>query len=183
MPLKQHDIQSALTTPRSEQTQSQTHPVSISPFNPMGILSSPSYTQFPSSYHPTTSTAVQLWNQYLNNVVCCNKVVHTPTTEAIIYSTIDTPAAASFENLALCFSIYYAATASLDPEEAKKVLGIDRISALGRFKLGMEQALAHADFLDEPTVTTLSALAIFQVFLASFQHYKLSPPASASLTT
>lgn len=39
----------------------------------------------------------------------------------------------------------------------------ERESNLYQFKIGFEQALAQADFLDNPTVTLLHALGIYLV--------------------
>lgn len=77
---------------------------------------------------------------------------------------INDPKSASFENLALCFAVYFAATISVDDAEQQSVLmGHDKLELLHSFKLGLEQAFAHGDFLDRPTITGLHALAIYIV--------------------
>ena len=81
-----------------------------------------------------------------------------------MYSTIDNPVTASLDNLALSFAIYFASTVSLDAPEAQAVLGEDEHTLLLRFKVGLEQAFAHGDFLDRPTMTGLHALAIYLVW-------------------
>ena len=91
------------------------------------------------------------------------KVLHLPTDEVKVYSTINDPITASPDNLALSFAIYFAATVSLDGPEAHVILEQDKHMLLLRFKAGLEQAFAYGDFLDRPTMTALHALAIYLV--------------------
>lgn len=109
--------------------------------------------------------AVKLWNIYVDGVETCAglKLLHIPTDQVKVYSLIDNPGAAPFDNLALGFAIYYAATLSLDDSQAQMTLGEDKMNSLLRFKTGLEQALAYRDFLDCPTLTGLRALAIYLV--------------------
>ena len=102
---------------------------------------------------------------YVQNVESCIglKLLHLPTDEVKVYSTIDDPNTASPDNLALSFAIYFAAIVSLDGPEAQVVLEQDKHMLLLRFKLGLEQAFAYGDFLDRPTMTALHALAIYLV--------------------
>ena len=91
------------------------------------------------------------------------KVLHLPTDEVKVYSTINDPITASPDNLALSFAIYFAATVSLGGPEAHVILEQDKDMLLLRFKAGLEQAFAYGDFLDRPTMTALHALAIYLV--------------------
>lgn len=113
---------------------------------------------------------MRLWNTYVDNVESCAglKLLHLPTDEVKIYSTIDDPTKASFENLALCLAIYFASTVSLDDEETQAFFGQDKCAYLLSFKVGLEQAFAQGDFLDCPTLTGLHALAIYLVCSVPF---------------
>jgi hypothetical protein len=73
--------------------------------------------------------AVRLWNIYVTNVDGCAglKLLHLLTDELKVYSTIDKPTEASFENLALCLAIYFASAVSLDDKEAQAILGQDNV--------------------------------------------------------
>ncbi|KAF5649141.1 uncharacterized protein FTJAE_1137 [Fusarium tjaetaba] len=148
-------IASAIVTSQYEQRELQS-----SPFDTKGIMSSPCYTQNPSTFHPSKAIAIQLWNIYLNNVeiILGLKLTHIPTDEIRVYSTIDDPSAAKFDDLAFCFSIYFAAAVSL--EESTSLL-LDKSTDLQRFKMGIEQAFAHGDFFNRPTSTGLRAAAIY----------------------
>lgn len=155
-------MESVLTTPA---TGSLYPPVS--PFSALGVLSSPIPSQALSHFHPPKPVVVRLWNIYVNNVEGCAglKLLHLPTHEVKVYSTVDKPTAATFENHALCLAIYFASTVSLDDGEAPAILGQDRYAQLLILKAGLEQAFAQGDFLDRPTLTGLHALAIYLVSL------------------
>ncbi|KAF5681459.1 hypothetical protein FCIRC_5547 [Fusarium circinatum] len=158
-------IATALATSQHEQRD-----LPSSPFDVMGIMSSPCYTQHPSAFHPGKATAIELWNIYLNNVeiILGMKLTHIPTDEVTVYSTIDDPVTAKLDNLAFCYSIYFAAAVSLEEPTS---LFLDKTRELQRFKMGIEQALAHGDFFNRPTLTGLRALAIY---LVSLLHHKIA---------
>lgn len=147
---------------------------SLSPFNALGILSSPNLAQTPASFHPSKPVAVRLWNTYVNNVDACAglKLLHIPTDEIKVYSTIDKPVEAPLENHALCLAIYYAATVSMDDGDALVVLEHDKSAQLRSFKIGLEQALAQSDFLDRPTLTGLCAFVIYLVGAFTLPPYR-----------
>jgi hypothetical protein len=111
----------------------------------------------------------------VNNVEGCAglRLLHLPTDEFKVYSTIDKPPEASFENIALRLAIYFAATVSLDDEEAQAVFGQGKCTHLLSFKYGLEQAFAQGDFLDRPTLTGLHALAIYLVCSINFHYSSL----------
>ena len=90
-------------------------------------------------------------------------LLHIPTDEVKVYSTIDNPITAPLDNLALSFAIYFGSIVSLDGPEAQITLGQDKRMLLLQLKFGLEQAFAHGDFLDRPTITGLHALAIYLV--------------------
>lgn len=132
----------------------------------MGILSRQHPSQAVAGFHPPKLTAMQLWKTFVDNVDSCIKVVHVPTAEVIVYTVMDNPDNASMEALALCFAIYYAAAIALDlTDSCATIVGEDWGASLQRFKTGLEQALAHADFLENTTVMLLQAMAIYLVRL------------------
>lgn len=151
-------MKSAVSTPQEQRPY-------CSPFNALGVLSARALDQPPYSNHPSTQVAVKLWNHFKECVdTACNAcLLHIPTDEVKVYSVIQDPAKASYENLALCFAIYFTTVASLTEEDAKILLGHDRTAALFLFKDGLEQSFAYADFLDCPTVTLLNALSTYIV--------------------
>lgn len=129
----------------------------------MSLLSASFSTESLVNFHPPRKTAIRLWKVFADSVDICTKVTHLPTSETILYTVTRDPAKATIENLALCFAIYYASVTALSPDEALDVTGEDRKLALQRYKICLEQSLAQADFLDNPTITLLQALAIYTV--------------------
>ncbi|KAF4341533.1 hypothetical protein FBEOM_4578 [Fusarium beomiforme] len=145
------NLASALEISQSRQTS-----FSPSPFDAIGIMSSPCYSQHPSAFHPPKATAIKLWRIYLNNVeiILGLKLTHVPSDEVRVYSTIHNPTNAKLDDLAFCYSIYFAATVSLEES-------IDTTAQLQRYKAGIEQACAYGDFFNRPSLTGLRALAIY----------------------
>jgi hypothetical protein len=160
-PSQTGDIDSVLSTSTTVATQ----PPGDSPFNPLGILSSASPSQHPSKFHPPKALAVRLWSIYTENVELFAglKLLHLPTDEVRVYSAIDDPSRASFSDLALCYAIYFASTVTVHDDEVPLILGRDKEGLLLELKIGLEQALAHGNFLDRPSLTGLQALAIWLV--------------------
>ncbi len=141
------------------------NPPASSPFTALGIISAPSPSVVTASLHPLKQVAVRLWKIYVDNVDGCTglKLLHPPTHSIVLYSTIDNPAAAPLDNLAMAFAVYFASALSLSGPVADVILGQDKTAALLQFKLGLEQAFAHGDFLDRPTLTGIHALTIYLV--------------------
>ncbi|KAK4102543.1 hypothetical protein N658DRAFT_402328, partial [Parathielavia hyrcaniae] len=158
---QQKDIQNVLTTPPASEQDLLSR---FSIYNPMGILSAAS-SQPCSSYFPDKQTALRLWNTYLERIEACSgiKVLHVPTEEVRICATIENPAAAQPEDLAMCYAVFFAAMAVLEPNEAHALLQQqdDPFTVQFRCKTGFEQALAEAEVLDKPTFPMLSALALY----------------------
>ncbi|KAH7141680.1 hypothetical protein EDB81DRAFT_52712 [Dactylonectria macrodidyma] len=153
--------QAVLNTPALSQSLSQT---------PTSLLSLGTEMLFPSRtttlMHPSKQDALLLWNTYVENVECCAnlKILHTPTDEVTICTTFGDPSSATFEDLALTFAVYYSSLNSLQYRGATTAwssLVYDPVAELARFKSGVEHYLAKANFLDNLTVTTMKALAIF----------------------
>ena len=162
-----NNIQQGLQRPTLQVPQFKPAPYFRNPFDVSGILSTPCSSQTATAFHPPQRLALKLWDTYLSKVEGCTvlKLLHIPTDEIKVYSTIEDPTNASSENLALCFAIYFGATVSMDsPEESTAVLGPDRTAHLLSFKTGLEQALAQGNFLESPTLTYLQALVIYLVW-------------------
>ncbi|RGP64700.1 hypothetical protein FSPOR_7790 [Fusarium sporotrichioides] len=156
---QEDDVRTALATPRDELPHDINSPAS--PFNPMTLLSPSFSTESLASFHPPRKTAIRLWKIFVDNVDVCTKVTHLPTSETILYTVMRDPTKASIETLTFCFAIYYASVTASSPEDVLNDTGEDRKQALQRYKICLEQSLAQADFLNNPTITLLQALAIY----------------------
>lgn len=129
----------------------------------MGILSSKSYENSITSYLPSKPAAIHLWRVFVDRVDPCCKILHIPTDEVTIYTVIDEPDVASAEAVAKCYAVYFFAVVVMGPAEVTTLLEIDKYTFLTVLKKGVEQALAHSELLEAPTVGLLQAFAIYLV--------------------
>ncbi|KAM0250538.1 hypothetical protein ACHAQJ_008589 [Trichoderma viride] len=142
-----------------------------SPFSLMGLLSSPAVSgEKERGWRLPRLSATQLWYLFVQNVDATIKVLHIPTDEVTIFTAIHQPESVSKDVLALVSAVYFAATLSLEPDEAQHVLGVDKPSALRTFKKEFQMHLAGADMLENPTVVLLQALAIYLASVRSYYH-------------
>ncbi|KAK1976457.1 fungal-specific transcription factor domain-containing protein [Colletotrichum cereale] len=158
---EEHDIQSVLTTPVSEPAPQ----AAPSPFNPMGILSAPDPKLDLADLLPPKPGAIELWRNYVDNVEVCSKVLHRPTAEVLIYTAVDDPHSAPLDAMAVMFAVFFVSAVILEPGTVQRLTGEDKVTCLHRFKTGLEQAFAKADFLEHPSVRLLEALAVYMAAL------------------
>ncbi|EXJ92988.1 hypothetical protein A1O3_01544 [Capronia epimyces CBS 606.96] len=114
--------------------------------------------------HPAENRIFSLWQVFLESVDPVLKLIHTPVTQRqIMWATLSTdPIPPAFESL--MFSIYYAAVTSMQCSvSCKTLLQEERQDLLDRYRYGLEQALARADFLSAPDVQTLQALTLYLI--------------------
>ena len=121
------------------------------------------------SYSPSRWHAMQLWQAFVTNVDPIAKILHIPTTQAIVYAAINSPQMIKEDLRALLFSIYFAATTSLTSTAAASLLGQDKSITLNKYKQGLEQSLAAANILETPSISSLQALTIYLVGIFELQ--------------
>lgn len=114
--------------------------------------------------HPLQSQIFALWQMFMDNVDPLVKIVHIPTTQRQILrasQNLDTvPPAIE----GLMFSIYFAAAASIHCDSSyQQILGEDRQILLNRYRFGVEQALAKASFMSNPSIATLQSLVLYLI--------------------
>lgn len=127
-----------------------------------GILSAPPSAECYST-RPTTWQAIQLWQAFISNVDPLTKIFHIPTVQVVVFEAINNPSKSAKDVNSLLFGIYFAATTSLQAGDVEHLLGQDKSTVLKIFKQGFEQSLEQANVLDNPTLTSLQALAIYLV--------------------
>ncbi|KAJ5887526.1 hypothetical protein N7495_007567 [Penicillium taxi] len=103
-----------------------------------GLISNPQLSVNIQSLFPSRGNATFLWQSYLNNVDVLLKVLHIPTTQPIIFAAINNTKHVAPDQIALLFSIYYAAVTSLRTEAVQLIFKEDRQSVLERFQRGLE---------------------------------------------
>ncbi|OJJ45251.1 hypothetical protein ASPZODRAFT_70052 [Penicilliopsis zonata CBS 506.65] len=111
--------------------------------------------------YPTRWEATQLWQVYTNNVSPVVRILHIPSMQSVVFGAISNTKDIPHDLAALLFSIYFSAVTSLSPEEVATLLKMDRVSALLRYREGLETALCHASFLETPTLPALQAIVLY----------------------
>lgn len=129
--------------------------------------------------YPTPELALHLWSTYSKSVDPVLKILHKPTTQSAVLSTILDPTSATRSMFALTYAIYYAAITALchnhtsgsgttrsgsntiipehwSNEEERKTL-------LSRYKSALDTILLSTELMDSPDLTSLQALAIYAV--------------------
>ncbi|WXC41116.1 hypothetical protein QX201_000932 [Fusarium graminearum] len=112
-------------------------------------------------YWPLPTVIPFLWSVYQENVEPLIKVLHIPTMEPVFRDARRDHKQLSPGNEALVWAIYYAAITSLDPDEVRANLGVNKEDVLVQYRFAVEQALAKANFLNSLDTPIMQALLIF----------------------
>lgn len=154
---KEQELQSAIGSPSDKRTLRRPPRLKAE-----GLIINPLLMQIdPKELYPSRWQATQLWHTYLSRVDPLVKVIHVPSLEPRIFAAISRPESVGADVRALLFAIYFGATtALLSDDTLNEVI----IADLQRFKQGLEISLYNAEFLDAPTITSLQAMVIFQVW-------------------
>jgi hypothetical protein len=115
--------------------------------------------------HPSPETAREYWEVYKENVEPLVKVLHVPTFEPKLLEACGQLGKLSRGIECFMFTIYYGAITSLTSEECLKRWGEDRATLLSRYRFGLEQGLARANFLHCDETIILKALVVFLILL------------------
>ncbi|KAL5381293.1 hypothetical protein DPSP01_007285 [Paraphaeosphaeria sporulosa] len=117
------------------------------------------------SLHPTPQIARMFWDIYKENVDPLVKVLHVPTLEPVFLEAISNPDKIPKSLEPLMFAIYYGAVTSMMPKECTEQCGEDRNTLLHRYRFGLEQGLARANFLFCDEMIILQAFVVFLMLL------------------
>jgi hypothetical protein len=111
--------------------------------------------------HPPPEHVPMYWQLFKENVDALVKTYHIPSREGMIMN--NTKQLDSLDRAQECtmFSIYFAAITSIKQEECKYRFGESKADLLARYRFGMEQSLARADFLKTDSVFVLQAFVVF----------------------
>ncbi|TAQ88114.1 hypothetical protein B7494_g3582 [Chlorociboria aeruginascens] len=115
---------------------------------------------------PASSEIPLLLDLFSANVNCLVQVVHIPTVTKMIHGLYgDDIMSLEPSNQALIFSICYAAINSLEEEDVIDTFGSSKTDLSLKYRLGLEHALANADFLNVPNLVSVQAFTIFLLLL------------------
>lgn len=110
---------------------------------------------------PLPSQIPFLLDIFSENVNIVARIIHMPTIRKMIRETRSSGSSLSPANDALMFSIYYAAVTSMEEEDVMTNFGSTKAELNLKYRLGLEHALAKADFLNDPNIVLVQAFAIF----------------------
>jgi hypothetical protein len=127
--------------------------------------------------HPLEQQARQFWYIFKENVDPLVKVLHVPTSEPVFMDAVAHLDKVGKGLETLLFAIYYGAVTSTTSEECFERWGEDRSTLLKRYRFGLEQALARANFLYCDEIVILQAFVISQTLgiHRDGSHFKLPP--------
>jgi hypothetical protein len=112
-------------------------------------------------FHPLPSQIPFLLDVFSESVNVIAQVVHMPSITELIREWRTSGRSLTPSNEALMFSIYYAAITSMEEDEVMTNFGSSKTDLNTKFRLGLEHALAKADFLNTPDITLVQAFALF----------------------
>ncbi|KAJ5692287.1 hypothetical protein N7462_001710 [Penicillium macrosclerotiorum] len=112
-------------------------------------------------FHPLPSQIPFLLDVFSENVNIFVQYIHIPTVTKMIRDLRGDMTGLTPPNEALMFSIYYAAVTSMEEEDVMVNFGTTKMELNLKYRLGLEHALAKADFLNVPDLVLLQAFAIF----------------------
>lgn len=115
------------------------------------------------NFHPPANQILTYWEVYKENVDPLVKILHRPCTEKTL-----SDAAKDLDHISkplecMMFSIYFAAVTSLSDEDCMNMTGMEKGSALTKYRFAFEQAMARAGFLSTTELVILQAFTIFLI--------------------
>lgn len=118
-----------------------------------------------SELHPLPEHVPIYWRIFRENVDPLVKVIHASSIEPTILEAKDRLDKIHRGLECLMFAMYYAAVTSMWEEECKAFFGEEKKTLLARYRFGVEQALARADFLQTDEMIVLQAFVLFLICL------------------
>ena len=112
-------------------------------------------------FHPLPSQIPFLLDVFEENMNIIMHVVHMPSIRKMVRSSRGSKPQIAFKHQALLFSIYYAAITSMEDEDVLANFGATKTDLNLKFRRGLEQTLARADFLNDPDIVHVQTLTIF----------------------
>jgi hypothetical protein len=119
--------------------------------------------------HPSSSQVAIYWQTYEENVDPIIKLFHAPQRKKMVYEGALRLTALSRPHECVMFSIYYAAVCASTEAECLMKFGESKTDLLVRYKFGLEQALARADFIRTDSIFVLQAFALYLICARRYQ--------------
>ncbi|CAM1510148.1 Fc.00g004830.m01.CDS01 [Cosmosporella sp. VM-42] len=144
---------------------------------PSGFLfGNPDYQERDQLLHPPRDIMIRLWGVYTRNVDPLMKFLHRPTVSKQLQYFTESPSKhpLSPPANALFFAIYFSAITCLRPDACKKQFGESQEVLASRYRLGVERALAAADYLNTNSLEILQALTLYTAMIRCYSHNRNS---------
>ncbi|KAK8166548.1 fungal-specific transcription factor domain-containing protein [Phyllosticta citrichinensis] len=115
--------------------------------------------------HPPPDIFELMWSYYKENVDPLLKIFHIPTTEPKLLAANRNRDRIPKGMESLLFAVYYATVTATASEDVLEKFGEEKSTLLTRYRFGIEQALARANFLLSDEMVVLQAFVIFLICL------------------
>ena len=115
------------------------------------------------SLHPPVNQISTFWDIYLDRINPLIRIFHRGCTEKLLADAVQNLDSVAKSTELLMFTIYFAVVTSLSPEECNSLLSEDKTTSLKKYRFGVEQALARAEFLHTQELRVLQAFTLFLV--------------------
>ncbi|TLS28043.1 hypothetical protein PpBr36_01398 [Pyricularia pennisetigena] len=125
-------------------------------------------------FHLPPSQIMFIWDVYCDNVNPVTKILHVPSTKAMLLKAKDDLGNIDPSFEALMFGIYFGALTSMDETDVEMHFGATQAHMLQKYRYALEMALAKADFLTSTDLMTLQALVLFVMLVRRRQDTRLA---------
>lgn len=117
--------------------------------------------------HPSPDASLRMWKTFVECVDPFAKILHRPTTLAVLQRTASDPKRASPKTVCLLFAIYHFAVSAMDDVRCSQVLGQPKAFLLEMYQHALKQALVSVNFLRSTDRTVLQAYVLFLLSVRS----------------
>jgi hypothetical protein len=115
--------------------------------------------------HPNSAQIKSLWGSFMQNVKPVLKAFYVPIAGQVVLKACNSTSSLTDIEEAWMFGMYYIVFMSLNPNDCLRNYGLDKQTALERFRWASEQALARAGFLLAQDLQLLEAFLLYVITL------------------
>ena len=115
------------------------------------------------SLHPSQADAMALWKIYKTNVDPVCKILHAPTTAALVAAVSQQPSTASPSDESIVFAVYNAAVYTTTDADCQRLFRRSRAELVAQYDAAVKQALVNANWLRTSDLNVLQAFVLFLV--------------------
>ena len=119
--------------------------------------------------HPPREKLSIFWDVYKDRIDPLVRLFHRGYTWKLLVEASQNLDQVCKPTEALMFAIYFAVVTSLAPAECRSILSEDKDVAVKKYRFGIEQALARAEFLTTQELLVLQAFTLF--LICARRHY------------